>query len=163
MEATLFKAQFAYPDCSTMASKLRAMNSNTEEQLRAQQRQASYLTQVASRTMPKGLHCLSLSLVSQYFGLDTEKQMLPRGDSVEDPELYHYAVFSDNVLACAVVVNSTICNSKVFYYYLFSLFMTDWYQSDLFSILFCWNFNFCIGVQSYWSVGQLIRSPHSLI
>jgi alpha-1,4-galacturonosyltransferase len=126
MEATLFKAQSTFPDCSAMASKLRAMNSNTEEQLRAQQKQASYLTQVAARTMPKGLHCLSLSLVSQYFGLNTEKQVLPRGDLVEDPDLQHYAVFSDNVLACAVVVNSTICNSKVCCHTVFTLSMTDW-------------------------------------
>lgn len=117
MEATLFRARTAYPDCAAMASKLRAMTSNTEEQLRAQQKHASYLTQVVARTMPKGLHCLSLSLISQYFGLDTEKRLLTRGDLVEDPDLYHYAVFSDNVLACAVVVNSTICNSKVCSYF----------------------------------------------
>ncbi|KAF3338154.1 putative galacturonosyltransferase 6 isoform X3 [Carex littledalei] len=112
MEATLFRAQAAYPDCSAMASKLRAMTSNTEEQLRAQQKQASYLTQVVARTMPKGLHCFSLSLISEYFRMDAEKRVLPRGHLVEDPDLYHYAVFSDNVLACSVVVNSTICNSK---------------------------------------------------
>ncbi|KAJ1697119.1 hypothetical protein LUZ63_005631 [Rhynchospora breviuscula] len=112
MEATLFRAQAAYPDCAAMATKLRAMTYNTEEQLRTQQNQASYLTQLVARTMPKGLHCLSLSLISEYFGLDTEKRLFPRGNFVEDPQLYHYAVFSDNVLACSVVVNSTIFNSK---------------------------------------------------
>ncbi|KAK4731736.1 hypothetical protein R3W88_024724 [Solanum pinnatisectum] len=30
----------------------------------------------------------------------------------EDPKLYHYAIFSDNVLAASVVVNSAVKNSK---------------------------------------------------
>jgi alpha-1,4-galacturonosyltransferase len=32
---------------------------------------------------------------------------------LEDPRLYHYSIFSDNVLAAGVVVNSTIFNAKV--------------------------------------------------
>jgi alpha-1,4-galacturonosyltransferase len=31
---------------------------------------------------------------------------------LEDPRLYHYAIFSDNVLAASVVVNSAVKNSK---------------------------------------------------
>lgn len=31
---------------------------------------------------------------------------------LEDPRLYHYAIFSDNVLAASVVVNSAVRNSK---------------------------------------------------
>ncbi|GKB90167.1 probable galacturonosyltransferase 9 [Tanacetum coccineum] len=30
----------------------------------------------------------------------------------EDPKLYHYAIFSDNVNAVSVVVNSTVTNAK---------------------------------------------------
>ncbi|KAJ3675613.1 hypothetical protein LUZ60_004655 [Juncus effusus] len=121
MDATLHRAQKAYPDCSAIASKLRAITINTEEQLRAQQKQASYLTQVASRTFPKGLHCLSMRLTHEYFDLKKESSGGSRleresRDLVVERErgldLYHYAVFSDNVLACAVVVNSTISNSK---------------------------------------------------
>uniref|UniRef100_A0A2N9IA95 Hexosyltransferase n=1 Tax=Fagus sylvatica TaxID=28930 RepID=A0A2N9IA95_FAGSY len=37
-----------------------------------------------------------------------EERQLPNEQKLQDAELYHYAVFSDNVLACAVVVNSTI-------------------------------------------------------
>ncbi|KAK8958824.1 putative galacturonosyltransferase 6 [Platanthera guangdongensis] len=111
MEDTLYKAKKAYPDCSAMASKLRAMSYNTEEQLKAQINQVSYLTQLASRTFPKGLHCLSMQLTTEYFALSPEKRMLPNSHKYQTSDLYHYAVFSDNILACAVVVNSTIANS----------------------------------------------------
>lgn len=111
MEDTLYKAKKAYPDCSAMASKLRAMSYNTEEQLKAQINQVSYLTQLASRTFPKGLHCLSMQLTTEYFALSPEKRMLPYSHKFQQSDLYHYAIFSDNILACAVVVNSTIANS----------------------------------------------------
>ena len=37
----------------------------------------------------------------------------PKKDKLEDQTLYHYALFSDNVLAAPVVVNSTVMNAKV--------------------------------------------------
>jgi hypothetical protein len=36
-------------------------------------------------------------------------------EKLEDPKLYHYALFSDNVLAAAVVVNSTLFHAKVYH------------------------------------------------
>lgn len=113
MEVSLSKASKAYPDCSAMASKLRAMTYNTEEQLRAQKGQVSYLTQLAARTFPKGLHCLSMKLTSEYFSLQFEEREFPRRQNVQNLNLNHYAIFSDNILACAVVVNSTVSTSKV--------------------------------------------------
>lgn len=112
MEDTLSKARKEFPDCSAMASKLRAMNHNTEEQLRAETNQASYLIQLAASTFPKGLHCLSMRLTTQYFSLEAEDRPLPYDKKVQRQDLYHYAIFSDNVLACAVVVNSTVSTSK---------------------------------------------------
>ncbi|KAJ0981589.1 hypothetical protein J5N97_009844 [Dioscorea zingiberensis] len=112
MEVSLSKANKAYPDCSAMASKLRSMTYNTEEQLRAQKNQASYLTQLAARTFPKGLHCLAMRLTSKYFSMQSGEHEFPRRHNVQNLNLYHYAIFSDNVLACAVVVNSTVSTSK---------------------------------------------------
>ncbi|CAK7346475.1 unnamed protein product [Dovyalis caffra] len=108
LEVTLSKASHVFPDCSAMASKLRAMTYNAEEQVRAQKNQATYLVQLAGRTTPKGLHCLSMRLTAEYFALPPDERQLPNQQRVQDPDLYHYAVFSDNVLACAVVVNSTV-------------------------------------------------------
>ncbi|GAV72145.1 Glyco_transf_8 domain-containing protein [Cephalotus follicularis] len=108
MEASLIKASHVYPDCSAMASKLRAMTYNAEEQLRVQKNQADYLVQLAGRTTPKGLHCLSMRLTAEYFALQSDERQLLNQQKLNDPDLHHYAVFSDNVLACAVVVNSTV-------------------------------------------------------
>lgn len=108
MEAVLTKAARIYPDCPSMATRLRAMNHNAEDQVRTQKSQVNYLVQLASRSTTKGLHCLSMRLTADYFALSPENRVLPNQDRLSDPELYHYAVFSDNVLACAVVVNSTV-------------------------------------------------------
>ncbi|KAK9146495.1 hypothetical protein Sjap_006398 [Stephania japonica] len=111
MDATLSKASTIYDDCAAMASKLRAMEQNFEEQVRAQKNQATYLTHLAARTTPKGLHCLSMQLTTDYFDLHPKDQRFPKQQNLNNQDLYHYAVFSDNVLACAVVVNSTVSAS----------------------------------------------------
>lgn len=113
MEASLSKADRAFPDCIAMAGKLRAMNHNAEEQVRSKQHEATYLIHLVARTTPKGLHCLSMQLTADYFAMRPEDRKLPNENKILDPELYHYAVFSDNVLACAVVVNSTVSTAKV--------------------------------------------------
>ncbi|CAD6253629.1 unnamed protein product [Miscanthus lutarioriparius] len=113
MELTLSKAQRTYPRCSQMTSKLRAMMHNSEELVRAHQSESSFLEQVAVRTLPKGHHCLAMQLTSEYFSLDPIKREFPIRDSIQLDGYYHYAIFSDNVLASAVVVNSTIAASKI--------------------------------------------------
>ncbi|XP_043693998.1 probable galacturonosyltransferase 6 isoform X2 [Telopea speciosissima] len=111
METSLSKASRIYTDCCAMETKLRAMTYNAEEQLEAHKDQAAYLVKLAARTTPKGLHCLSMQLTSDYFALQPEERELPNRHKLHDPDLYHFSVFSDNVLACTVVVNSTISSS----------------------------------------------------
>ncbi|KAG7984659.1 hypothetical protein I3843_04G171400 [Carya illinoinensis] len=108
MEASLSKASHVFPDCAAMVTKLRAMTLNAEELVQSQKNQATYLIHLAARTTPKGLHCLSMRLTAEYFALQPEERQFPNQKRLQDTELHHYAVFSDNVLACAVVVNSTI-------------------------------------------------------
>ncbi|XP_039031294.1 probable galacturonosyltransferase 6 [Hibiscus syriacus] len=112
MEITLAKASRVYPDCSEMATKLHAMAYNAEDQVQILKNQESYLVQLAGRTTPKGLHCLSMQLTAEYFLLQPEERQFSNQQNLNDPDLYHYAVFSDNVLACSVVVNSTISSAK---------------------------------------------------
>ncbi|KAI4326535.1 hypothetical protein MLD38_031841 [Melastoma candidum] len=112
MEGLLSKAQRLYPDCSEMATKLRSMAYNAEEQVQAQRKQTEYLLQLAARTTPKGLHCLSMRLTSEYFTVPPEERSVPKKEAARNRDLYHFAVFSDNVLACSVVVNSTVASAK---------------------------------------------------
>ena len=115
MEVSLSRANRAYPDCSAMATKLRAMAYTTEDQLRAQRKQVSYLVDLATRTISKGLHCLSMKLTSRYFDLSPEDRQLPKKIKVKSRrlDLYHMAIFSDNILACSVVVNSAVSSFMV--------------------------------------------------
>lgn len=114
MEQTLAKGQQIQDDCSAIVRKLRAMLHSTEEQLRVHKKQTLFLTQLTAKTLPKGLHCLPLRLTSEYYTLNSTQQDFPNQEKLEDPQLFHYALFSDNVLAAAVVVNSTITHAKVF-------------------------------------------------
>ncbi|KAM7496050.1 hypothetical protein LguiA_020464 [Lonicera macranthoides] len=112
MKTTLLKACRVYPDCSAMDKKLHMMTSNAAEQVRTQKSQAAFLVQIAGRTPPKTLHCLSMRLTAEYFALKPEERELPNQQKFHDPDLYCYA-FSDNVLVCAVVVDSTISSALI--------------------------------------------------
>ncbi|XP_052169908.1 probable galacturonosyltransferase 6 isoform X2 [Diospyros lotus] len=112
MEATLSKASRVYSDCPAMAKKLRAMTYSAEEQVRAQRRESKFLVQLTGRTTPKGHHCLSMRLTAEFFALQPEERQFPNQQRLHDPELYHFAVFSDHVLACGVVVSSTVSTSR---------------------------------------------------
>ncbi|KAF8410907.1 hypothetical protein HHK36_003444 [Tetracentron sinense] len=112
MEQTLAKGKQIHDDCDTVIKKLRAILHSTEEQLRVHKKQTMFLTQLAAKTIPKGLHCLPLRLSTEYYSLNSSQQQFPNQEKLEDPMLFHYALFSDNILAAAVVVNSTVSHAK---------------------------------------------------
>lgn len=112
MEVTLSKAHRVYPECNAMVKKLRAMTYNAEELVLARKKETTFLVQLVGRTTPKGLHCLSMRLTAEYFALEPEKRKLPSQKDLHDADSYHFAVFSDNVLACSVVVQSTIATAR---------------------------------------------------
>lgn len=116
MEQTLAKGRQIQDDCAVAVKKLRAMLHSAEEQLEMHRKQTMFLTQLTAKTVPKGLHCLPLRLTTEYYYLNSSQRKFPNQDKLEDSKLYHYALFSDNVLAAAVVVNSTVSNAKVSIY-----------------------------------------------
>lgn len=99
-------------DGSSVARKLRAMIQSTEENVNAQKKKSSFLIQLAAKTVPKPLHCLPLQLTTDYHVHGHRYNESMDILKLEDPSLYHYAIFSDNVLATSVVVNSTVTNAK---------------------------------------------------
>ncbi|PPR95476.1 hypothetical protein GOBAR_AA25184 [Gossypium barbadense] len=112
MGKVLSKAREQLFDCKLVTGKLRAMLQTSEEQVRRLKKQSMFLSQLAAKTIPYSIHCLSLRLTIQYYLLPQEKRKFPRSENLENPNLYHYALFSDNVLAASVVVNSTTMNAK---------------------------------------------------
>ncbi|KAF5760409.1 putative polygalacturonate 4-alpha-galacturonosyltransferase [Helianthus annuus] len=85
---------------------------STEEQLRVYHKQALFFTHLTAKTVPKGLHCLTLRLSTEYYSINSSTQQFPNQENLDDPNLFHYALFSDNVLATTVVVNSTVTNAN---------------------------------------------------
>ncbi|GMI75864.1 galacturonosyltransferase 1 [Hibiscus trionum] len=112
MGQVLSKAREQLYDCKFVIGKLRAMLQTSEEQVRSLKKQSTFLSQLAAKTIPNAIHCLSMRLTIEYYLLPIEKRKFPGSENLENPNLYHYALFSDNVLAASVVVNSTIMNAK---------------------------------------------------
>lgn len=98
-------------DSRTIARKLRLMLQSTEDNANLLRKRSAFLIQVAAKTLPKSLHCLPLRLAADYFLFGHHKKMDVNKEKLEDPSLYHYAIFSDNVLATSVVVNSTVAHA----------------------------------------------------
>ncbi|XP_042512440.1 polygalacturonate 4-alpha-galacturonosyltransferase-like [Macadamia integrifolia] len=112
MGQVLSKVRDQLYDCKLVTGKLRAMLQSADEQVRSLKKQSTFLSQLAAKTIPNGIHCLSMRLTIGYYLLPPEKRKFPRSENLENPKLHHYALFSDNVLAASVVVNSTIMNAK---------------------------------------------------
>ncbi|XP_068655257.1 galacturonosyltransferase 8-like [Aristolochia californica] len=82
------------------------------EQLMKAKKQGAFSSLIAAKSIPKSLHCIAMKLMEERIAHPdkyVENSSLPQ---LEDPKLYHYAIFSDNVLAASVVVNSAVKNAK---------------------------------------------------
>ncbi|KAL1558936.1 putative galacturonosyltransferase 9 [Salvia divinorum] len=67
---------------------------------------------IAAKSTPKSLHCLAMRLLEERIAHPENYVDDEPGPELEDPSLYHYALFSDNVIAISVVVNSTLKNAE---------------------------------------------------
>ncbi|KAJ4838117.1 putative galacturonosyltransferase 11 [Turnera subulata] len=110
----IFKAQDAHYDIATTIMTMKSHIQALEERANAATVQGTVFGQLAAEALPKSLHCLKIKLTADWLKklslqeLAEEKRSSPR---VVDNNLYHFCIFSDNVLATSVVVNSTISNA----------------------------------------------------
>ncbi|KAB2067459.1 hypothetical protein ES319_A09G228000v1 [Gossypium barbadense] len=110
MEATIAKSKSVTTDCHNVDKKLRQIFDLTEDEANFHMKQSAFLYQLAVQTMPKSQHCLSMRLTVEYFRDNSFDQELPVKYS--DPTLQHYVIFSTNVIASTVVINSTVMHAR---------------------------------------------------
>lgn len=112
MGHVLFLAKDKLQDSELISRKLRTMLQSLEENISTVKKHNTFLAQHAAKTLPKPMGCLSLQLTNEYFLNNHSSKEISDKKRLEDLSLYHYAIFSDNVLATSVVVNSTVTNAK---------------------------------------------------
>lgn len=82
------------------------------EQLLKAKKNGAIANHIAAKSVPKSLHCLAMRLVGERIANPEKYKDEEPKPEFEDPALYHYAIFSENVIAVSVVVNSVVKNAK---------------------------------------------------
>ncbi|XP_051124892.1 probable galacturonosyltransferase 12 [Andrographis paniculata] len=114
MEEFIEEMKDERPDAKTFAIKLKAMVTFLEQRTRTAKIQEFLYRHVASSSIPKQLHCLTLKLANEHSTNANARLQLPLAELVPalvDNSYFHFVLASDNVLAASVVAASLVRNS----------------------------------------------------
>lgn len=116
MALLLYQARHLHYDSASTLTKMKAQLQSLEEKSKSETDKSSKFGQIAAEELPKSLYCLGVRLTMQWFkNLRHHKTAVEArrvSDKLKNNNLYHYCIFSDNILAASVVVNSTVTNSN---------------------------------------------------
>lgn len=112
MEQTIAKAKGCSVECSNVERKLRQILDLTEDETHFHMKQSAFLYRLGVQTMPKSLHCLSMRLTLEYFRHPPPDMELSLADKFDNPKFRHFVIFTRNILAASVTINSTVLSSE---------------------------------------------------
>lgn len=110
MDQTIATAKSCSVECINVEKKLKQLLDMTEDEALFHARQSAYLYRLGVHTLPKSLHCLSMRLTVDYFKTSDDMEHSDT-KKFQNPTLRHYVIFSTNLLASAMTINSTVVNS----------------------------------------------------
>ncbi|WVZ98987.1 hypothetical protein U9M48_044354 [Paspalum notatum var. saurae] len=111
MDQTITAAKSCAIECINVEKKLKQLLDMTEDEALFHARQSAYLYRLGVQTLPKSLHCLSMRLTVDYFKASDDMEHSDT-KKFENPQLQHYVIFSTNLLASSITINSTVVNSE---------------------------------------------------
>lgn len=114
LSSLIFKAQARHYDIATTLMTMKSHIQAVEERANAASIQGTIFGQLVAESLPKNLHCLYMKLSSNWIKEKRMQELAVEGRKsprLVDNSLHHFCLFSDNVLAVSVVVNSTVSNA----------------------------------------------------
>ncbi|KAG9153827.1 hypothetical protein Leryth_005953 [Lithospermum erythrorhizon] len=111
----IYKANQLNYDIATMIVKMQENLESLQQQVHPLSEKSLKHGQVAAEEIPTSLYCLGVRLTQRWYTNPNynkkQKQNAKVANKLENNNLYHFCVFSDNILATSVVVNSTSLSS----------------------------------------------------
>ncbi|PKA47914.1 putative galacturonosyltransferase 10 [Apostasia shenzhenica] len=115
MAILIYQAQQLHYDSATTLVKMKGQIQSLEEKSKLETEKSTKFGQIAAEDLPKGLYCFGIKLTMEWFKrpsihrriVDANQHLL----KLRDNNLQHFCIFSDNILAASVVVNSTAVNA----------------------------------------------------
>ncbi|CAO2817339.1 unnamed protein product [Amaranthus hypochondriacus] len=109
--AMISEAKESY-DNQLKIQKLKDTIFAVHEQLLKAKKNGAIASYISAKSVPKSLHCLAMRLVGERIANPEKYKDEEPKPEFEDSTLYHYAIFSENVIAVSVVVNSLVKNAN---------------------------------------------------
>ncbi|KAK4252554.1 hypothetical protein QN277_014539 [Acacia crassicarpa] len=114
LSSLIFKAQDIHYDVATTIMTMKSRIQFLEDRAHTATVQGYFFSQAAAEGLPKSLHCLHIKLMTEWVKMPSLHELADErrnSPHLTDNKLYHFCIFSDNVLATSVVVNSTVSNA----------------------------------------------------
>lgn len=116
MAAVLYQAQQLRYDTATSLVMMKGQVQSLEDKSKAETEKSIKFGQIAAEELPKALYCFGIRLIMDWFKRRSPDRRIKDTtqylDKLRDNNLHHFCIFSDNILAASVVVNSTTTNAN---------------------------------------------------